>query len=219
VREFCLICWSFLFLLLRRRGRSTSNQTGSGVEEIDGAVPIGDEETLETETLKQFRLEFGTGVGNSGDGIGADGLDGALELLRLYPGQLLRLREFQLGQRPLVFDIGRLHGDESRQFCVGFDLGGGGLEVRLRDGGLALDGGGLRSGGGLGGGLTRRLNGGRVSLQFQQRRSGFLRFGLVFDLLSLQFTPGLLFQSESVVTRGRLLRFGGDFNGELYRFL
>jgi hypothetical protein len=73
-----------------------TNQTASGVEEIDGGRTIGDHEGLETQTTEELGLHLGTSLGDLHDGLLANSLDDGSELLSLNFSQLLSLGQLQL---------------------------------------------------------------------------------------------------------------------------
>jgi len=65
------------------------------------------------------------------------------------------------------------------------------------------------------GGLTSRLDCGRLRLKLKELLSGLLSLSFVLNLLTLKATSGFLLATLSLMSSSGLLRLGSDFNGEL----
>jgi len=80
-------------LLLLHRGveRRAAHHPLSGVEQVDGALAVRDQEALQAQALEQLGLHFRAGPGDLLDGLAADGVHLGLEPLQLHLHQRARL--------------------------------------------------------------------------------------------------------------------------------
>mmetsp|Transcript_37380 Transcript_37380/g.99546 ORF Transcript_37380/g.99546 Transcript_37380/m.99546 type:complete len:319 (+) Transcript_37380:307-1263(+) len=194
-----------------------SEHAARGVEEVERAFAVGDENALEAQAPEQLGLHLGPGLGDLDDGILADGRHLLLELLALDLRHLASTRNLQLVLATEERKLRLLAHPRLLQPALRLDL----LRLRPQLGllqlGLHLDLGrlGARASLGLGGahGLHRR----RLRLQLQERAARLLRLDLVLELLALEEADRLLRLAFRVVPCGGLLRLGGDLDGLLHR--
>mmetsp|Transcript_10692 Transcript_10692/g.27026 ORF Transcript_10692/g.27026 Transcript_10692/m.27026 type:complete len:368 (+) Transcript_10692:84-1187(+) len=199
--------------------RRSSDHTTCRVEEVQRGCTVADHDTLQAQTLQQLGLHLWAGASDLLQCVGADGVHGVLELLRLDLGQLLVLGDVELVEQTLVLDLGELTLLLQLQLDLGADPRGVRTQLSLLHRRTTLDGGDRSLGLGLSAGLTCGLDVCALHLQPNQFLAALLDAHLVGDALALKLTLRLLLLLLGGVLGSGLLCGGGDLDSKLHTLL
>jgi len=192
---------------------SIANQRICSVEQVNGIVSISHDVSLNTKSLQQFSLEFGSSIWDGNESFSSNSVNNGLELAWFNFGEWFWSQNFKIRHSLWVFNLKLLQALLLVKLSIHRDLTCSSSHFGHRDSVLADNFSSLSLSFSFSLGLTSIDNGVTVSLDFSQQLLGFFGFGFEVNLQLFELTNSLLFDQIWLILVLIFQGFGWDFDG------